>query len=74
MTYKQTIKTKGNKKITFELPNEFINVDEIIITINDKKDSEKMLNEIEASMNDPDFISDMNEVMDDYKSIDAELK
>ena len=49
-------------------------MDEIIITINDKKDSEKMLNEIEASMNDPDFISDMNEVMDDYKSIDAELK
>ena len=36
--------------------------------------SDKLLNEIELSMKDPDFISDMNEVMDDFKYIDAEIK
>lgn len=74
MTYKQTIKTKGNKKITLELPNEFSGVDEIIITINDKKDRDKLLDEVALSMKDPDFINDMKEVMDDFKYIDSEIK
>ena len=73
MTYKKTYTIQKSDQLIIYLPKEFRSKRKVRITIEDV-DSEKedKLSYIKEASRDPLFISDVEEVMSDFKNIDKE--
>jgi hypothetical protein len=73
VAFKQTVRIPENHKISIDIPESVCTdqVGEIILIIKDKKSSSENVSNLKQAMNDPVFVSDLNEVSLDFKDIDS---
>ena len=73
MKHKKVYTVSGNSQLVIDLPESFKNKDKVLVIIDDVIETkEDKLERLKEAMNDPLFLSDMQEINQDFDAIDSE--
>jgi hypothetical protein len=73
MTFEQTYKLGNEKQLLIQLPENFKKGQKVLVTVKEaEEDRAKKIRMLANAAKDPLFVSDMNEIREDFKHIDGE--